>query len=655
MKCYYDAIACPDDCPCHANCPNGCPCGWSEIDCSDYKPFAEFEAAIGTEIGNPNQKIVWCEDYLPPQYQPPSYCEILWNDQIEECLAYCANNKYNCDLRCAGDADCLADCERQEKCCENNCPCGINCLEGCPCAPDIDLGFCPELITDDDCMELWEPQAKACQYDCLEVRKDCLRFCEDNDDIADELPCYIECMDEEEACLKDCPCHENCRNGCGPAPPGLENDPNYCPHWDIYCPATTPVPTTTSTTTASPAPITTTTAEITTKPADGPTAPPLDEIDGDTILILSDDKAMLHNWPLGKDPYFKELQHNYNDIYSKFDFNGYWVKDACSVQFNGESYLIGGAYNCANGDSHCSHINVQKSVVKLSKTGCGLDIVWDGYNQKLPFDWKEHSCAAFNKRIGNSGDNFETRVMVCAPTDTADDTNNDKEYIDRRCWSTKYLTAQDMNWEREPTLNARHIKGTMAQHNGRVQILGGTGMEGCDDNEGCDSVSDTNTIEYLNQNGIINEDGSVGSWSFGKEYPLLVEEHSMISTKDFLYVFGGLSYDENYDQWLDSTHFNSKACYKNVDPAQFYDWTKHGELMRGRSTHNTVYMDGQLYHIAGYAKDWTVNPPVVNGRRVEKWETPSDSSPKHESGDILYNYNSPQSFIVPDEWYHMCA
>ena len=66
---------------------------------------------------------------------------------------------------------------------------------------------------------------------------------------------------------------------------------------------------------------------ITTKPADGPTAPPLDEIDGDTILILSDDKAMLHNWPLGKDPYFKELQHNYNDIYSKFDFNGYWVKE----------------------------------------------------------------------------------------------------------------------------------------------------------------------------------------------------------------------------------------------------------------------------------------------------------------------------------------
>ena len=116
----------------------------------------------------------------------------------------------------------------------------------------------------------------------------------------------------------------------------MENDPNYCPNWDIYCPATTPVPTTTTTTTAEPTTITTTTAQVTTKPADGPTAPPLDEIDGDTILILSDDKAMLHNWPRGGVEYFKELQHNYNDIYSKFNFNGYWVKETV-YHFNRKS------------------------------------------------------------------------------------------------------------------------------------------------------------------------------------------------------------------------------------------------------------------------------------------------------------------------------
>ena len=44
---------------------------------------------------------------------------------------------------------------------------------------------------------------------------------------------------------------------------------------------------------------------------------------------------------------------------------------------------------------------------------------------------------------------------------------------------------------------------------------------------------------------------------------------------------------------------------------------------------------------------------LLNGRRVEKWETPDGSSVKIESRDILYNYNSPQSFIVPQEWNRM--
>ena len=139
-------------------------------------------------------------------------------------------------------------------------------------------------------------------------------------------------------CMANCPCGENC--------PTCESD--QCSE---FCPTTTTTTTTTSTTT------TTKTTE---------------SVIGDTILILSDDKVMLHNWPLGRTAYFKELQHYYNDIYSKFNLNGYWVKDACSVQYKGESYLIGGAYNCANGDHHCSHINVQRAVVKLSKTSCGL-------------------------------------------------------------------------------------------------------------------------------------------------------------------------------------------------------------------------------------------------------------------------------------------
>ena len=72
--------------------------------------------------------------------------------------------------------------------------------------------------------------------------------------------------------------------------------------------------------------------------------------------------------------------------------------------------------------------------MKLSKTSCGFDIVMDGINQKLPYDMKEHSCAAFQKRIPGSGNREETRAIMCSPTDSADNPNTDPEYKDRACW-----------------------------------------------------------------------------------------------------------------------------------------------------------------------------------------------------------------------------
>ena len=76
--------------------------------------------------------------------------------------------------------------------------------------------------------------------------------------------------------------------------------------------------------------------------------------------------------------------HPYQDPNPKFDNKGFWTYDACAVQFNGESYLIGGAYDCSdNQDSqYCGHLNVQRAVMKLSKDSCGLDIVMDGMSQK---------------------------------------------------------------------------------------------------------------------------------------------------------------------------------------------------------------------------------------------------------------------------------
>ena len=79
----------------------------------------------------------------------------------------------------------------------------------------------------------------------------------------------------------------------------------------------------------------------------GPTAPPTDGINGTSILILSDEKAMLLSWPIGEKEAWYPLRNSANDFNAVFDNNDYWVKDACSVQFQGDSYLIGGAYNCA--------------------------------------------------------------------------------------------------------------------------------------------------------------------------------------------------------------------------------------------------------------------------------------------------------------------
>ena len=144
---------------------------------------------------------------------------------------------------------------------------------------------------------------------------------------------------------------------------------------------------------------------------------------------------MLHNWPKGGDATWNALRNSANDFNAKWDNNDFWIKDACSVQFQGESYIIGGAYNCAGGNNaNCEHVNIQKAVAKLSKDKCGLDIVWDGFNQKLPFDMKGHSCAQFQKRIGNTGTKFENRVMICSPDNTADDPNNEKVEIERYCW-----------------------------------------------------------------------------------------------------------------------------------------------------------------------------------------------------------------------------
>merc|ERR1711892_1420866 len=172
------------------------------------------------------------------------------------------------------------------------------------------------------------------------------------------------------------------------------------------------------------------------------------------ILILHDDKAMLHNWPKNQAPVFHPLQASFTDPRSVWNQNDFWPHESCAVQFKGH-------------------------------------------------------------------------VMICSPHDVANDPVNEKEYIDRRCWSTASMEKNSMYWQREASLKTRHINGAMVQHKGRLTMVGGTGSYG-----GQDSALDTAAVEFLDQNLQLNEDNTLNRWLYGKKYPFAVEEHEIVSVRD---------------------------------------------------------------------------------------------------------------------------
>ena len=176
-----------------------------------------------------------------------------------------------------------------------------------------DNDWCPEYPINSDCLVNWDPQSDNCAYDCNLARVNCVQDCDANNG---DYGCYETCKNIQDSCLRDCICYENCPNGCDLPPFNTT-----CPSWDAYCPATEPVTTTEILTTTEG---TTLTTASTLPPSGeiGPPGPPIEAPEGDMILIVSDDKAMLHNWPKGGEEYFFELQGSYQDFNSKFDFNG---------------------------------------------------------------------------------------------------------------------------------------------------------------------------------------------------------------------------------------------------------------------------------------------------------------------------------------------
>ena len=89
------------------------------------------------------------------------------------------------------------------------------------------------------------------------------------------------------------------------------------------------------------------------------------------------------------------------------------------------------------------------------------------------------------------------------------------------------------------------------------------------------------------------------SFMFSHNYVIITKQQNKHNTK---IILGGLSEPIDGGGESDSALFNRKECYKNLDPSQGYEWVLHGNLLRPRAAHQTAVLDGQLHHIAGYAK-----------------------------------------------------
>ena len=124
---------------------------------------------------------------------------------------------------------------------------------------------------------------------------------------------------------------------------------------------------------------------------------------------------------------------------------------------------------------------------------------------------------------------------------------------------------------------------------------------------------------------------------------------------------GGLSITDEFDYWVDTAFYNTKLVYKNSDPSR-QNWKRHSDLLRPRASHSSIYMDDQIYHIAGYAKDYNSvmssktqyrSEIPATGRKIEVWSDLSGDVRK-ETEDKLFNYIRPQSFVVSKRWYDNC-
>ena len=121
-------------------------------------------------------------------------------DLANQCTQYCADTRSGCLVQCNGNATCAFGCDYGAVNCAHSCPCFEECPTGCDgCVTPF--CSCHDYLTNPDYI--------ACERQAEVSYNRCLVECPTGDFL-----CIGACNREYQKTLEDCPCRENCPNGC---------------------------------------------------------------------------------------------------------------------------------------------------------------------------------------------------------------------------------------------------------------------------------------------------------------------------------------------------------------------------------------------------------------------------------------------------------
>jgi len=121
----------------------------------------------------------------------------------QQCQSICSEGLADCALACGNDEACRSQCIRKFDDCLNECPCYAKCFEGCD--------NCQNPVCDQSCSD---PDNSTASLQCKHFVNMRYKECANTCDIDGTSECFDNCESSRAENMANCPCMQNCPNGC---------------------------------------------------------------------------------------------------------------------------------------------------------------------------------------------------------------------------------------------------------------------------------------------------------------------------------------------------------------------------------------------------------------------------------------------------------